>query len=206
MAVKKSTGTKAETKKAVAPVKASVNAPATAPATRKPAGPGMVWTLPLALLMLIFAASALWMAARDSSNRTQAATPAATAVMEPDAGKSPKPAATSIAAAPAANATSESAKPEASSALASKPVSITGCLQKNDHGFMLKDTEGADAPKSRSWKSGFFKRSPSSVALSDTGNAAHLSGHVGQRVSVTGPLVDREMHVTSVHRIAASCQ
>ena len=134
------------------------------------------------------------------------ATPAATAAMAAD-GESKRRAcrATSTASAPAANATA-SRETGSGQRAASKPVSITGCLQKSDHGFMLKDTEGADAPKSRTWKSGFFKRSTAPVTLSDAGNAAHLSGHVGQRVSVTGPLVDREMHVTSVHRIAATCQ
>src|SRR5438552_2533587 len=34
-------------------------------------------------------------------------------------------------------------------------ATITGCLEKHGDGFQLKDTSGADAPKARSWKSGF---------------------------------------------------
>jgi len=85
-------------------------------------------------------------------------------------------------------------------------VSITGCLQQDGDGFVLKNTEGTDAPKSRSWKSGFLKRHSASIDLVDSANATHLMSHVGQRVSVTGPLVDREMHVQSLHRVAAACQ
>jgi hypothetical protein len=70
----------------------------------------------------------------------------------------------------------------------------------------LKDTDGADAPKSRSWKSGFLKRSRATVRLDDSSSAARLADHVGRRVSVTGPVVDRQMRVQSVRRVAASCQ
>ena len=87
-----------------------------------------------------------------------------------------------------------------------KPISISGCLQRSDNGFMLKNTEGSEAPRSRSWKSGFLKRSSSSVTLSDPGSAAHLAAHVGQRVSVTGSLADREMQVMSLRRLSATCQ
>ena len=88
---------------------------------------------------------------------------------------------------------------------AKAPVTIVGCLEVDNETFRLKDTSGADAPKSRSWKSGFFKRSSSPVVLNDAAGA-HLADHVGQRVSVTGPLVDRQMRVTSLRRVAASCQ
>jgi len=185
MTVKKSAGTKPDATKA-------------ARAPKKPASQ-IAWTLPFAMLMLVLAAGALWMAARESSNRTQAATPASTgAVMTPDvsAAKAPKPAAAPATPAPA----------PAASAAKEPPASITGCLARGDRGFMLKDTEGAAAPKSRSWKSGFLKRSASSVMLNDSGNASHLADHVGQRVSVTGPLSDREMRVVSVRKLAASCE
>lgn len=195
MAVNKSAGLKK-------PMRAEKPAaqPAASAKTTAAHGKKNMWTLPIAMLMLVVAASALWMAMRESSNRTQAATPAATsAVMTPDGNKATaKPADTVL----------PSAKPAATTAASTvpvKPVSITGCLQRADQGFVLKNTEGANAPKSRSWKSGFLKRSSSSVAVSDSGSA-HLADHVGQRVSVTGPLADREMQVTSLRRVAASCQ
>ena len=86
------------------------------------------------------------------------------------------------------------------------PVTITGCLERADETtFRLKDTIGADAPKSRSWKSGFLKRNAASIELVDAAHRLKLPDHVGQKVSVTGTLVDREMQVRSLQRVATSC-
>ena len=87
----------------------------------------------------------------------------------------------------------------------SAPVTITGCLERTDETFRLKDTTGVDAPKSRSWKSGFLKKGSASIEVVDAANRLKLPGHVGQRVSVTGTLVDREMKIRSLQRVAASC-
>ena len=87
----------------------------------------------------------------------------------------------------------------------SAPVTITGCLERDDRVFRLKDTAGADAPKSRSWKTAFLKKGAASVKVLDAANRVKLPDHVGRRVSVTGILVDREMQVRSLQRVAASC-
>lgn len=84
-------------------------------------------------------------------------------------------------------------------------VTMTGCLQRDDQTFRLKDTSGEDAPKSRSWKSGFLKKSPASIEVVDASHSLKLPNHIGQRVSVTGVIVDREMQVRSLQRVAASC-
>jgi hypothetical protein len=85
------------------------------------------------------------------------------------------------------------------------PVTITGCLERADETFRLKDTYGADAPKARSWKSGFLKKGSASIEVVDAAHRLKLTDHVGQRVSVTGRLVDREMQVRSLQRVAPSC-
>ena len=85
------------------------------------------------------------------------------------------------------------------------PVTITGCLEKDDQTFRLKDTDGADSPKSRSWKSGFLKKTNAAVHVVDASNRLKLPAYVGQRVSVTGTVVEREMQARSVKRVAASC-
>src|SRR5262245_62088844 len=85
-------------------------------------------------------------------------------------------------------------------------VTISGCLQRDDEGFRLRDTVGEAAPKSRSWKSAFLKKRSASLELVDVSNRAQLPNHVGERVSVTGVLQDREVHVHSVRRVAASCE
>jgi len=207
MASKKTTTRKSEAKPET---KAKAATPAPPMADVKSPAKKAVWTLPVALLMLVVASGALWMAVRESSNTSQAATPAATnAVMAPDgtARTAAKPAAASAASTVGTTGSKDAAKAsETSSAIVSKPVSITGCLKRADEGFVLKNTEGVDAPKSRSWKSGFFKRSSATVSLNDTGNLAHLADHVNQKVTVTGPLTDREMRVTSLRRTAATCE
>jgi hypothetical protein len=85
-------------------------------------------------------------------------------------------------------------------------VTLTGCLERDDETFRLKDTTGLEAPKARSWKSGFLKKSAASIEVVDAANRVKLSTHVGQRVSVTGMLVEREIQVRSLRRVAASCK
>jgi hypothetical protein len=85
------------------------------------------------------------------------------------------------------------------------PVTITGCLEQDADGFRLKNTGGADAPKGRSWRSGFLKKGSASVDVIDPPKKLRLADHVGERVSLTGVLVDRDMQVRSMHRIAPSC-
>ena len=84
-------------------------------------------------------------------------------------------------------------------------MTITGCLERDGDGFRLKDTSGTDAPKSRSWKSGFLKKGSAAIDVVDAVHTLKLTDQVGQRVSVTGTLVDREMHARAVRHIAASC-
>lgn len=98
------------------------------------------------------------------------------------------------------------AEPAAASSARSGPVTtLTGCLAREDTAYKLKDTSGDAAPKARSWKSGFLRKGAAPVELYDSSNHAKLPAHVGQRVSVTGELVDREMYVRSLQRVATSC-
>jgi hypothetical protein len=112
------------------------------------------------------------------------------------------PALQSAAALPAIPAIETPAKESAPKTAA---VTITGCLERNAETFRLKDTAGANAPKARNWKSAFLKKGSSSVEVTDAANRVKLPAHVGQRVSVTGTLVDREMQVRSLQRLAPSC-
>jgi hypothetical protein len=84
-------------------------------------------------------------------------------------------------------------------------VTVTGCLERHDETFRLKDTTGLDAPKSRSWRSGFLKKGSASIEVVDAANRLKLTDHIGQRVSVTGVLVDREIRLRSLQRVKTSC-
>jgi hypothetical protein len=84
-------------------------------------------------------------------------------------------------------------------------VTIAGCLAQDGDTFRLKDTTGADAPRTRSWKSGFLKKSAAAVEVVDASRRLKLTNHVGERISVTGTLVDGEMQVRSMRRVSSSC-
>jgi hypothetical protein len=101
------------------------------------------------------------------------------------------------------NATAESTSKAAVQTVTS--VTITGCLANDEDTFLLKDTSGADAPKARSWRSGFLKKRQATIALLDATNALSLPSYVGQRVAATGRLINHEMRALSLQRVAASC-
>jgi hypothetical protein len=84
-------------------------------------------------------------------------------------------------------------------------VTIEGCLERADDTFRLTDTAGTNAPTSRSWKSGFLKKRPAAIEVRDAVKRVNLASHVGQRVSVTGTLVDRQMRVGSLQPVSLSC-
>jgi hypothetical protein len=100
-----------------------------------------------------------------------------------------------------ATSSREEAKPVSNTGI----VTISGCLEQDDETFRLKDTEGANAPKARSWKSGFIKKGAAKVEIVDASNRLRLKNHVGKRVSVTGQLHEKEMLASSVRRVASSC-
>jgi len=160
-----------------------------------------------ALMTLLFAArdsspvaAAATMDAREAGSTTSAEPAKKSAAPKTTAYRPPSPAE------PRDVATAPEDEPAATIGTVSGAVSITGCLQRTDEGFVLKDTDGAAAPKSRSWKSGFLKKSSASLDVSGAASGVRLSDHVGQRVSATGTVIDREMFVQSMRRVAASCK
>jgi hypothetical protein len=88
------------------------------------------------------------------------------------------------------------------------PVTLTGCLETSvsRDEFRLSDIAGADAPRSRSWRTGFLTKRSAPVALVDSSDPLGLLGQVGKRVAATGQLVDREMKVSSVRVVSNSCE
>ena len=111
--------------------------------------------------------------------------------------------------APAVEPTRTTAEPEVTPKTDVQNVAsvttITGCLELDDATFWLKDSAGGDVPKSRSWKSGFLKKRPSSIQLVDGTNTLNLKNYVRQRIAATGTLVNREMRAHSLQSVAASC-
>lgn len=85
-------------------------------------------------------------------------------------------------------------------------TTVTGCLElRNDGMFQLKDTDGDHAPKSRSWKSGFIRKSSAKIDVFDAGNRLKLGNHVGSRVSLEGMLADRRLRARSLESTSEHC-
>ncbi|HYM23206.1 MAG TPA: hypothetical protein VEU08_08360 [Vicinamibacterales bacterium] len=134
------------------------------------------------------------------------------------AAQKPRPAAVAENAGPTAPAATKTTAPAPAAAktaaiaptpseIGQAPVTITGCLETTveENEFRLTDTSGADAPKARSWKSGFLKKSAAPVALVDYSDASGLKKLVGRRVVATGVLTSNELRVRSFKPAGASC-
>jgi hypothetical protein len=87
----------------------------------------------------------------------------------------------------------------------SKLVTVSGCLERADNQFRLTETSGAQAPKARSWKSGFLKKRASDLDVVDPARKIKLGDHVGHRDALTGTVEDGEIRVRSMRHLAASC-
>jgi hypothetical protein len=159
-------------------------------------------TAAIGLIVVCIVGTAILIAAR-SSESTSAATAAPASTLAPAAATDAGPARPQRAAAPAAHPQSGDAAKAAQNA---EPVTIEGCLVQENEAFRLRNTAGEDAPKGRSWKSGFLKKSSKSIELVDARHRMNLARHVGERVSVTGMLEDRELQGTSLKRVAESCE
>ena len=112
-------------------------------------------------------------------------------------------AASSSSVAPAA-AVSPATNAEAATA---PTVTMTGCLEVSvdNEDFRLTETEGANVPKARSWRSGFLKKQTAPVELRDLADPATARTYVGQRVVVTGVVENREMRVRSLRNSGKGC-
>jgi hypothetical protein len=90
---------------------------------------------------------------------------------------------------------------------ASPSVTITGCLEMSVDGseFRLADTEGDDAPKSRSWRTGFLTTRRAPVALIDPPESFGLRSSVGKRVAATGSLTSRNLTVSALRVVDPLC-
>jgi hypothetical protein len=182
-------------------VSATPQVPVSAPARRIAPAPQAIAT-PMATTPVVPAAAAAGGPITPAATAVAHAAPTATA-HAPAAAAARAPAPESTAAAPEINPTPTAATSEPNSVV---PVTIAGCLERDETSFRLKDTAGADAPKSRSWRSGFLRKRSAPIRIVDATNTLKLPAHIGQRVSATGTLVDGEMHARGLQSVSASCR
>ena len=157
------------------------------------------------MVVIVTIAAGIMIASRQQQARAKERMDAARAdvvlTVEPEV-KAKKP----VTATPAATApatTSASAPAATGTTGSAKPITVTGCLERTDDGYRLKETSGDDAPKARSWKSGFLKKSAATLDVVDPSRTLQLGTHVGRRVSVTGTVVDRDLAAKSVRRLGS---
>jgi hypothetical protein len=153
--------------------------------------------------VLCFLGAAMVIGAATSDVRSETAAPRAQ--VQRTSSATPATAAATVAANAEPAAASVNAEPAKAGEPRLAPVTIVGCLEREADTFRLKETSGDNAPKSRSWKSGFLKKGSATVDVVDAAKSAKLQSHVGQRVSVTGVLNGHEMQVRSLQRVSASC-
>jgi hypothetical protein len=158
-------------------------------------------TAAIGLIVVCIVGTAILIAAR-SSDPTNAASVTPPSTLAPASADVPA----RVQKAPAAPAATAQSGEAAKGVPTAERVTIVGCLVQDAETFQLKNTTGEDAPKGRSWKSGFIKKSAKTIDLVDARHRMNLAGHVGERVSVTGMLEDRELQGASLKRIAESCE
>lgn len=158
-------------------------------------------TAAIGLIVVCIGGTAILIAARSGEPTTAATESAAT----PDAAAPAVTPATPVVKTNIVAAKVAANPQDAEAATAAEPVTIEGCLVQEDATFRLKNTAGEDAPKGRSWKSGFLHRGSKTLDVVDGRHRLNLARHVGERVSVTGMLDDRELQGTALKRIAESC-
>jgi hypothetical protein len=147
----------------------------------------------------VSAASKKMLAPKREKNRTAESTKSRTAVAFKEDAATTLPASEAIA--PPAPAS------VSSGAAGTTAVTITGCLEISvDHDeFRLTDTEGADAPRSRSWRTGFLKKGSAPVALVEPPDRLALQTRVGRRVAATGLLTSHDLKVSALRVVGPAC-
>ena len=135
------------------PVKKPVRAKK-APRAKRPIGlTSAIGPKATTMVVILVMAGGIMVAARQQQAKAKEALSEA---VRADAVLTPEPAAKKKSTVPAASASRSNAvtpAPDAAAGARTAPVTVTGCLERTDAGFRMKDTAGAEAPKSRSWKS-----------------------------------------------------
>ena len=86
------------------------------------------------------------------------------------------------------------------------PVTVSGCLEADGSKYVLTDMPGNQAPKGRSWKTGFITKKSKDVEVTGTSSTVKLRDHVGHRISMVG-VKDGDTHfkARSVKQLAGTC-
>ena len=88
----------------------------------------------------------------------------------------------------------------------SAPVTLTGCLRADGDHYRLTDLHGENAPKSRSWKRGYLKKSTRDYEVISTASGVKLKDHVNHQVTLTGTAESGwQLKARSLKHVSPSC-
>ena len=89
---------------------------------------------------------------------------------------------------------------------AAESVTLTGCLHSDGGKYVLTDLKGDKAPKGRSWKTGWIKKSNKDVEVVSEKSGPKLKDHVGHQVTLTGIRNgETQMQARSIKHVSGSC-
>ena len=196
MPVKKATRSKATAASKKSPAAANASSNSTAPSKRQ-FGTGAMLVAAMCVTGAVIVIAAREMTPSTRATPTEARADAAVATAQPK----PMVSSTIVDVTPVSTTTDASKTSAANTA----PVTIFGCLEQSNDTFRLTETDGMDAPKSRSWKTAFLKKGAATVEVVDPSHRIRLSSHVGQRVGVTGTLTEKQLQARSIRKISSSC-
>ena len=85
-------------------------------------------------------------------------------------------------------------------------VTYVGCLRADDDGdrYMLTEISGPNAPRSRSWKTGFITKR--SVDMEVSGPRGKMKENNGRLVRITGRRDGNELFAKSITFAGATCR
>jgi hypothetical protein len=85
-------------------------------------------------------------------------------------------------------------------------ATLTGCLRADGTKYMLTDIQGKQAPKGRSWKTGFIAKTAKNVEVTGTSTTLRLKEQVGHKITVVG-LKDGDSHLKArtVRQVPGIC-
>lgn len=88
---------------------------------------------------------------------------------------------------------------------ANASVTMNGCLREDGSKFVLTGLKGDQAPKGRSWKTGYILKAKKNVVVTPA-NGVKLKDHVGRQVTISGVTNGgTKMTARSIRRVAVSC-
>lgn len=158
-----------------------------------------VWTAALCAIAVAVAQPVA--SAHGQTTSTKPKAPAKTGA--PAKISTPTKAATAAKSAPAKTSTPATASAPAQRASA---ASLTGCLHADGDKFKLSELEGTQAPKGRSWKTGFIVKTTKDVEVVGASSSVNLGDQIGRKVTITGTR-DGERHfkAQSVKQVSPVC-